>query len=451
MSEFSFKLPDLGEGIVESEIVAWHIAVGDEVAQDQHIADVQTDKAVIEATSPISGRVLKLGCSAGEVLAVGRELILFETDTTIQSKAASSQPAAEIPSETINKTAATPPAASNNDAQKNTRSTSASDNTETADSGVLTSPSVRLRARQHNVDLRKISGSGPKGRINHSDLDNLIPSTPSEDKSGNNTGSNSSNTSNNSKQKSATNADNPSDNNKKNTGDKRYTLSGTRRIIAKKLQQAAQQIPHYSYVEEVDVTALEQLREQLNQQRSSEQNKLTLLPFIIQALVQALPYFPHCNAHFNNDNNEVTEYKAVHVGIATMTDKGLVVPVLRDCEHSELWQCAAAIEQLASAARHHRLSPQQLSGSTITLTSLGKLGGIAATPIINAPETCIIGINKIQRRPVVIDEAIAIRSIMNVSASFDHRVVDGFDGASLIQAIKKLLEQPQLLSNNEPT
>ncbi|MCR8924036.1 2-oxo acid dehydrogenase subunit E2 [Dasania sp. GY-MA-18] len=426
MSTFSFKLPDLGEGIVESEIVAWHIAVGDEVSQDQHIADVQTDKAVIEATSPISGTVVKLGCQAGEVLAVGSELVLFDTQGTASATATST---ADTPAASAKpQAAATPqPAAADKQAVSPSATTESSASQQN-DSAILTSPSVRLRARQHNIDLHSISGSGPKGRINHSDLDRLIH----EPKANSATAASTKTT--------ASNA-------LPNTPKKSYPLTGTRRIIAKKLQQAAQQIPHYSYVEEVDVSQLEQLRQQLNQQHSHHKSKLTLLPFIIQALLKSLPQFPHCNAHFNNDSNEVTEYQAVHMGIATMTDQGLMVPVIEDCQSLDMWECAARIEQLADAARNHQIKPSQLSGSTITLSSLGKLGGIAATPIINAPETCIIAINKIQRRPVVVDEAIAIRSIMNLSASFDHRIVDGYDGASLVQAIKKLLEQPEMLIN----
>ena len=411
MSEYSFKLPDLGEGSVESEIVEWHIAVGDVVKKNQHIADVQTDKAVIEATTPVAGKVLKLGCNAGEMLSVGSELLLLETENAaIQQPVAKPQQNAPAKNATTGK-----PTALNTAPDPN------------SDRSILTSPSVRLKARQNNIDLHHINGSGPNGRINHQDLDNFIAGKPAQAKSQTPTS------------KSTAPAVAPETKTTTDNNIKRYKLSGTRRVIAQRMLQAMHSIPHYAYVEEVDVTKLEKLREQLNQ-TNSQKTKLTLLPFIIKALVKALPNFPHCNAHFDSDNNEVSEYKNIHVGIATMTDNGLMVPVIRHCESKDLWQLAEAIEQLATGARNQNLKPDQLTGSTITITSLGKLGGIASTPIINAPETSIIGINKIQKRPVVIDDAIAIHSMMNISASFDHRIVDGFDGASLIQQVKKLLE-----------
>ena len=429
MSEYSFKLPDLGEGSVESEIVEWHIAVGDIIAKNQHIADVQTDKAVIEATTPVAGKVLKLGCNAGEMLSVGSELVLLETDAqAAQKNEAVTAKNTNTEPHTDNNTVIT--------AAVTTPETSAPVTTTpdpNSDSSILTSPSVRLRARQENIDLHDISGSGPKGRISHQDLDAFLsgqPASPQTKPAA-------------TQQVPAPKATNETTSSKVTTADdsavKRYTLSGTRRIIAQRMLDSMHSIPHYSYVEEVDVTQLEKRREQLNSERS-DSIKLTLLPFIIKALTKALPEFPHCNAHFNSDSNEVSEYKNIHVGIATMTDNGLMVPVIKNCESKDLWQLAEAIEQLANGARNQSLSPKQLTGSTITITSLGKLGGIASTPIINAPETSIIGINKIQKRPVVIDDAIAIHSMMNISASFDHRIVDGYDGASLVQQLKRHIE-----------
>ncbi|WP_101757582.1 dihydrolipoamide acetyltransferase family protein [Oceanicoccus sp. KOV_DT_Chl] len=420
MTEFSFKLPDLGEGIVESEVCQWYIQVGDEVTQDQHIADIQTDKAVIETSSPVNGKVLKLGCDAGEVLAVGSQLVLFEITDSSKVSADTEQLTVKPVANTSNSSTTIEPQDQNIERHDHN-----SDGTT-----ILTSPSVRLRARQENIDLQQLSGTGPKGRITHNDLDAAT---------GNNNVS--------PKQQENIIADKKAKNTDSNDILKQYPLTGTRRVIAKKIQHSAQQIPQYTYIEEVDVTKLEQHRHQLNQQQSQ---KLTLLPFIVQALSKTLPQFPHCNAHFDNDNNQVTEFKAVHIGIATMTDSGLMVPVIRHAQNLSLWQCAEQIEQLATGARHNQLTTQQLSGSTITITSLGKLGGIASTPIINAPETCIIGINKIQQRPVVIDNGIAIRSMMNISATFDHRIVDGFDGASLVLEVKNLLEHPTTLTEIAP-
>ena len=452
MRKYSFQLPDLGEGIVESEISQWYIRVGDTVEQDQHIADIQTDKAIIETSSPVSGKVLALGCKAGELLAVGSELVLFETSASPSKQSLAKQsltkqsPEKQSPTknETVEKNKSTTESTTKSNAQKVEQALSTpkpitqpikTDNIQTSHRAILTSPSVRLRARQHNIDLNTITGSGPNGRINHSDLD-VLPACNTE-------GSTSLKTD--VTEKTAPQNLNATTPKKSVEASKTYALKGTRRLIAHKLQLASQQIPHYSYVEEVDVTLLEQQRYQLNENRIAQQNKITLLPFIIQALVKSLPQFPHCNAHFNNEKNEVTEFENINIGIATMTENGLVVPVLNHCENLNVQQCADGITQLASAARNNQLKSEQITGSTITITSLGKLGGLASTPIINAPETCIIGINKIQQRPVVIDNAIAIRSMMNISASFDHRVVDGFDGASLVQAIKTWLENPKVL------
>jgi len=383
MATYSFKLPDLGEGIVESEVSAWRVQVGDLVEEDQVLADVQTDKAIVEVGSPVSGRVIALGCEAGGVLAVGAELVRFEVEAEVE-------PATSSPVHTA----------------------------DTARSGanVLASPSLRRRAREEGIDLAAVPGSGPKGRISHSDFDAFIAAGGELVM--------------------------PVPGRQRREGKTDVRITGLRRVIAQKMQKTKRDIPHYSYIEEVDVTQLEALRVMLNEGRTDAQPKLTLIPFLAQALVRVLPQFPHCNARFDDVADILTQHAGVHVGVATMTAGGLMVPVVRHCESLDLWQTAAAVARASAAARDKKAAPAELSGSTITITSLGAIGGIATTPVINAPETAIIGVNKMQQRPVVIDGAIVVRTMMNLSASFDHRIVDGYDGAQLVQALKRLLENP---------
>ena len=415
MSEFSFKLPDLGEGIVESEIVEWHVKLGDDVAEDQHIVDVMTDKAVVEVTAPVSGVVANLACAAGEVLAVGAQLILFNTSnaeaTNVVSNDNDIKPETKINNiePTLSHVDAPAPAThSKLPVTKNSDTTP----------DPLTSPSVRLRARNEGIDLSLISGSGPSGRIHNSDLDAFIAAGGNQVSLPNTL---------NMHKASATNE---------------VKIKGLRRIIAQKMVSSSQNIPHYSYIEEIDLSALDDLRQHLNDNRKETQEKLTLLPFIMQALVKALADFPHCNALYDDQQQILTQYDPVHIGIATMTDQGLLVPVMKHVETLDIWQCAAQLRDLSQTTRAGKAKSDQLSGSTITITSLGAIGGIASTPIINAPETTIIGINKLQERAVVRNGQIVIRKMMNLSASFDHRIVDGFDGAQLIQALKRLLENP---------
>lgn len=396
MGYFSFKLPDLGEGIVESEISAWHIKPGDVVEEDQHIVDVMTDKANVEVGSPVSGKVVSLACAAGEMLAVGHELVGFDVagDATVTD--------AEIPVE-VKKTVPepAPPVVVNVSEFNGT---------------VLASPSVRQGARDEDIDLSLVPGSGPAGRVSHKDLEAFI---------------------------AAGGALAVRDRGRmKKGGTKEVKVTGLRRIIAQKMQQTKRNIPHYSYIEEVDVTELETLRRAMNADRAEGLPKLTLLPFLIKALVKILPKFPQCNACFDDEAGVVTHYEGVHVGIATMTQAGLMVPVVRHAESLSIWQVAAEINRVAEAARSGVAKGEELTGSTITITSLGAIGGLATTPVINAPETSIIGVNKMQERPVIINGAIAIRTMMNLSSSFDHRIVDGFDGAQLVQALKRLLETP---------
>jgi len=435
MSEFSFKLPDLGEGIVESEIVEWHVKLGDTVAEDQHIVDVMTDKAVVEVTAPVTGIVASLACNAGEVIAVGSELILFKsTDTKLTDGAATQHPVSvqsPLAQPDIESAITTPWLAENTAAtsqhEPDTTGSMAQPagpvgvdlNTKVdADAQLLTSPSVRYRARNEGINLHLVTGSGPAGRINNTDLDDFIAAGGMQ-----------------------VSLSSPI-NRQPTTATTEIKIRGLRRVIAQKMLAASQNIPHYSYIEEIDLSALEDLRQHLNDHRSSDQSKLTLLPFIMQALAKALPNFPHCNALYDDQAQLLTQYQPVHVGIATMTEQGLLVPVVKAVESLDIWQCAAQLSDVSEAARAGKANTEQLTGSTITITSLGAIGGIATTPIINAPETTIIGVNKMQQRAVVQNGQIVIRKMMNLSASFDHRIVDGYDGAQLIQTVKRLLENP---------
>ncbi|MDO8863193.1 dihydrolipoamide acetyltransferase family protein [Haliea sp. E1-2-M8] len=446
MGTFSFKLPDLGEGIVESEISKWHVAVGDTVSEDQHIADVITDKAVVEVSAPVDGVVTALACAAGEILAVGRELIRFEVEGS--GNVPAGQPGAEAAPEPAPTAEAAPELeqGSSDDREERDQDLTVADATDSIAAApapapapapaaqtatgfpqrqeitpalphrtVLTSPSVRQRAREQGIDLSLVPGSGREGRIDNRDLDAFLEAMG---------------------RLAATGQRHP------RSGSRETPITGLRRVIARKMAAAKRTIPHYSYIEEIDLTQLEELRTQLNGNRTSEQPKLTLLPFIMLALARVLPRFPHCNAQFNSETEVLTEHEAVHIGIATMTKNGLLVPIVRHVEALDLWQAAGELARQTEAAREQRVPAADLQGSTITITSLGAIGGIATTPIINAPETAIIGINKLQQRPMVRHGNIEVRTMMNVSASFDHRIVDGYDGAQLIQALKQLLEQP---------
>ncbi|MCJ8339894.1 MAG: 2-oxo acid dehydrogenase subunit E2 [Pseudomonadales bacterium] len=419
MSHYSFKLPDLGEGIVVSEIVEWHVAVGDQVDEDQHICDVMTDKAVVEVTSPVSGTVESLACDAGIEIPVGSELILFATaapaiaanDSSDTLAVVEQTPAIVKPTTVDNQAAGVAAIRTASQSPDNVLTTPVQKRL------VLTSPSVRKRARTENIDLCIVAGSGASGRINNSDLEAFIAAGGAQ-------------------------ASLPITKLAAANTTTEVKISGLRRIIAQKMLQATNNIPHYAYIEEVDLTALETLRKHLNDNRKPKQQKLTLLPFIMQALVKVVADFPHCNAHYNAETEILTQHSAVHVGIATMTQQGLMVPVVKDTQALDIWGTAAQMAQVTELTRAGKANSAQLSGSTITITSLGAIGGIATTPIINAPETTIVGINKMQQRPVVIDGQIVIRKMMNLSSSFDHRIVDGYDGALMIQALKSLLENP---------
>jgi 2-oxoisovalerate dehydrogenase E2 component (dihydrolipoyl transacylase) len=389
MSRFVFKLPDVGEGVAEAEIVEWKVAVGDRVEEDQPLVDVMTDKATVEIGAPVSGVVAELHGEVGSLRPVGSPLIEFETG---EAKAA--QPKADAPRA---EPAKTEPA-------KTAADTSAAPAAKT-----LAAPAVRKEAADLGVDLAAVKGSGPEGRVLHQDLKPAARTTAPA------------------------------------TGDDGITevkVIGLRRRIAEQMRQAKTRIPHFSYVEEVDVTELEALRAHLNAARREDQPKLTLLPFLIAALARTLPDFPQINARFDDDAGVVRRYRAVHVGVAAQTEAGLMVPVLRHAELKGLWDTAAEIARLAAGARDGKLLSDELSGSTITVTSLGPMGGVAHTPVVNWPEVAIIGPNKVVERPVVRDGQVVVRKMMNLSSSFDHRVVDGWDAASFIQALKALLEHP---------
>jgi 2-oxoisovalerate dehydrogenase E2 component (dihydrolipoyl transacylase) len=414
VGRFVFKLPDVGEGVAEAEVVAWHVAVGEVVAEDQPLADVMTDKATVELTSPVAGRVLERNGQEGEVLAVGAPLVVLETDQAAPAElprpAVQPAPAPKPKPEPV-ATASAPVAKPEPVAEAPIPKWLAA-----APSGpVLAAPAVRARADTLGLDLASIRGTGPDGRVIHADLDAVI--------TGGRPGASSS---------------------ARREGTEQVKVIGLRRRIAEKMQESKRRIPHFAYVEAVDLTELEALRARINAEHP-DRPRLTLLPFLIRALVQALPAFPQVNATFDDEAGVVTRHAAVHVGVATRTPGGLMVPVVRHAEALDLWAAAAAIAQAAEAAREGKAAREDLTGSTITITSLGPLGGVATTPIINPPEVAIIGPNRIVEQPVVREGQVTVRKMMNLSSSFDHRVVDGYDAAAFIQRVKGLLESPALL------
>jgi len=397
MARYVFRLPDVGEGIAEAEIVEWHVKVGDLVAEEQPLVDVMTDKATVELTSPVAGTVQALGGEAGAEIAVGSDLVVFDTDAEPPTDAQPGPPtqapwASEIAEAEAEQAA--PPDPVQTPAKP------------------LAAPATRRRAKALGVDLASVRGSGPEGRVLESDL--AAPARPAAALA-------------------------------RRDGVTEVKVIGLRRRIAERMAEAKRRIPHFAYVEEVDVTELEALRAHLNRVHGERRGALSLPPFLIRAMVAALPEFPQINATFDDEAGVVHRHAAVHMGLAVQTDDGLMVPVIRHAEARDLWDLSGEIGRLAAAARSRKVAAEDLSGSTITLTSLGALGGVAHTPIINRPEVAIIGPNRIVERPVVRDGQIAVRKMMNVSGSFDHRVVDGYDAASFIQALKTRLEHPALI------
>lgn len=403
MSEYIFNLPDLGEGLVEAEIAEWMVKVGDFVEEEDPIGAMLTDKAAVELSAPVSGRVLRLGGEIGDTIAVGAPMIVFETADDQQDVGTEVAPPVPVIEETAARDKA-PPVVEKLPAQGQAGT-------------ILTSPSVRRQAREAGIDLSRVSGSGTRGRIMRSDLEHHLADGPTA-----------------SDQSLATN--------ELATGVTEIKVIGLRRKIAERMSEANREIPHFAYVEEIDITALESLRQYLNSQKAAAEDKLTLLPFIGLALVRVLKQFPQCNAVYDRQQNVISRHNAVHLGIATQTPDGLKVPVVKHSEARTLNGLADEIRRVSTAARENTAKREELSGSTITITSLGKYGGIASTPVINLPEVAIIGVNKALERAVVIDGQIVIRLMMNLSSSFDHRFVDGYDAAMMIQALKAMLEQP---------
>lgn len=401
MGTYIFRMPDLGEGTVSAEILQWHVKVGDVVQEDQIVVEVMTEKAAIEIPAPVSGRVVRAQGKPGDVIAVGSELIAFETDAA----AAAAPASATAESSAV----AAPPAPSAQSAAPAGR--------------VMASPATRRRAKEAGIDLQKVAGSGPGGRVTRADFE--AAATGHAPTSGATQG-----------------AERPAALRARREGTTEVKIIGLRRVIAQRMSEAKRNIPHFAYVEEVDVTELEALRGHLNATAPESAPSLTLLPFLGLALARVLPAFPQCNALHDAERNVIVQHAPLHLGIATQTPDGLKVPVVRHAEALSLRQLAAAIRDVSDRARRNKSPREELSGSTITVTSLGKLGGIVSTPVINAPEVAIIGVNKAVERPVVYGGAITIRRMMNLSSSFDHRFVDGYDAASMIQALRHLLEHP---------
>jgi 2-oxoisovalerate dehydrogenase E2 component (dihydrolipoyl transacylase) len=437
MGEHLIKMPDVGEGIAEAELVEWHIKVGDLVREDAVLAAVMTDKATVEIPSPVNGEVLWLGAEIGDVVAIGAPLIRLKVegeDAIPSSDRAGTRTAEEPARPDIAAMGAAAEKSPDAAAKKTAKSIAPREPAETPRSSELrthgspvaraegekpiASPAVRLRAREAGIDLRQVPGSGPAGRITHEDLDaflahgrqiakgvGLAPKTSVE----------------------------------------QIKVVGLRRKIAEKMAISKSRIPHITYVEEIDVTALEDLRATLNANKRADRPKLTLLPFLMRAMVRAIAEQPHLNALYDDEAGIIHQHGGVHIGIATQTGSGLVVPVVKHAEARDLWGCAAELNRLADAAKASTATREELSGSTITITSLGAMGGIVTTPVINHPEVAIIGVNKIMVRPVWDGSTFVPRKMMNLSSSFDHRVIDGWDAAVFVQRIKTLLETPAMI------
>ncbi len=447
MARFTFKLPDIGEGISEAEIVAWHVAIGDRVEEDSPVADMMTDKATVEMESPVSGVVVALAGEVGDQVSIGAALVVIETDavdaggevvaaplTSAQAETAE-QYEAENPGveEVVDTPTATTPAeagaqmgGAGNDAQSVITSTSptgprpspggSDEQVAAAKAHALASPAVRARARDLGIDLASVKTESD--RVRHADLDAYMRYGAGQGYQAPGA--------------SRARADQP------------IKVIGMRRKIAENMAASKRAIPHFTYVDEIDVTALEAMRADLNANRGGRP-KLTMLPLMIVAICKVIPDFPMLNARYDDEAGVVTRHGAIHLGMAAQTDAGLTVPVIRDAQDRNVWQLATEITRLAEAARAGKLAPNEMGGGTITVTSLGPLGGIATTPVINRPEVAIIGPNKIVERPVFKGDEVVRAKLMNLSISCDHRVVDGWDAASFVQGLKKYLETPVLL------
>ncbi len=394
--EYIFKMPDIGEGVVEAEITAWHVTDGQMVEEDDPVADAMTDKATIELTAPVSGKVLRRGCGEGDVIAVGADLVVFESDMEEAPPSTPESPKKETPnlasSEKTKAVSSVPPSPARRKA--------------------LASPAVRKRAKDAGIDIGALKATGKTGEVTHADLD-LFEKALEEQ-----------------------------------PGETRIKIIGMRRMIAERMQASKRHIPHFTYVEEIDVTELEALRGRLNEKRSVGRPKLTVLPFIIRAMISGIRKFPQVNSRYNEEQGFLSQFEPVHLGIAAQTDKGLMVPVLRNAESKSVWEISSEIARLAAGAKDGSLSKDELTGATTTLTSLGPLGGIVTTPVINRPEVAIFGPNKIRPKLVLENGEVKERFVMNFSISCDHRIIDGYDAASMMQHIKGLLEDPVFMFMN---
>jgi 2-oxoisovalerate dehydrogenase E2 component (dihydrolipoyl transacylase) len=460
MGEHVIKLPDVGEGVAEAELVEWHVKVGDLVREDQMLAAVMTDKATVEIPSPVDGEVLWLGAEIGDTVAIGSPIVRLkvagdgnvkggspavEPDSSAERtptpnpspQGGGRQAAAPSPSRPAKSpplAASAPPAATASPSplwggdggggvptsvsKAAARITVAAPRPE--GEKPLASPAVRLRAKEAGIDLRQVLGSGPAGRVTHDDLDGFFAHGP---------------------QAAPTAAGGLA----RNDGVEEIKVVGLRRKIAEKMRIAKSRIPHITYVEEIDVTALEDLRAALNKEKKPGRPKLTLLPFLMRAMVKAIAEQPQLNSLFDDEAGVIHQHGGVHIGIAAQTPAGLVVPVVHHAEALDLWGCAAEVNRLAEAAKAGLATREELSGSTITITSLGAMGGVVTTPVINHPEVAIVGVNKMMVRPVWDGTQFIPRKMMNLSSSFDHRVIDGWDAAVFVQRIKALLETPALI------
>lgn len=398
MGEYRFKLPDIGEGVVEAEITAWHVKLGDTVSEDDPLADAMTDKATIELTSPVDGVISMVACEEGEVLAVGADLVVL----TIEGEGNVDAAPEATPQPPKAPTKAPPK-------PKTSKSKPISKPARKASGKALASPAVRKRAKAAGLDLTQANASGKDGQVTHADLDLLEKSFVLQD------------------------------------DETRIKVIGLRRVIAQRMQESKRHIPHFTYVEEIDVTALEALRKRANNKKSEDKPKLTVLPFIIRALASTLEDWPQFNARYMDEAGYVSQFSDLNLGIAAQTDNGLIVPVLKQANRLSIWDTAAQITRLAEGARTNKLGPEDLSGATTTLTSLGPLGGIVTTPVINRPEVAIFGPNKIRRKLFLANGEIEERLVMNFSVSCDHRVIDGYDAARMMQDMKAMLEDPAMM------
>jgi len=424
MSEYVFKLPDLGEGTVESEIGEWFINVGDHVNEEDLVGTMMTDKAAIELSSPISGKVVKLAGEPGDIIPVGAALVVFETDGTVAAEAApttGTTVAAEAAPTTGTTVAAEAAPTTTTTVAAEAAPTTAAPTTAAPTARVMSSPAVRRMAKEAGIDLASVAGTGPGGRVTRVDFEAFAvaaEAAPTTATPGTTAASRET---------------------------KEIKVIGLRRIIAERMATATREIPHFTYVEELDITELEAFRKHLNSKKSDPSQRLTLLPFLGLALIRALREFPQCNTTYDKDRNVLIQHGPVHLGIATQTNDGLKVPVVRNADSLSIDDLASEIRRVSEASRDNKIKKEELSGSTITITSLGKLGGVVSTPVINQPEVGIIGVNRAAERPVVFNGQIAVRLMMNLSSSFDHRFVDGYDAAAMVQRIKEMLEHPAMI------